>query len=66
MILFLKSSENHFPDIDMVLHLFLSCCDKDADQNRICVIICTQTNELLKAKKLIELGGVLEQVSTLA
>lgn len=65
MILFFETSENHFPDIDTVLYLFLCCCDKYADQNQICVIICTHINELLKAKKLIELGGMLEQVSTL-
>lgn len=66
MILFFGASENHFPDIDKVVHLFLCCCDKHADQNQICVIICTQINKLLKAKKLTELGGMLDQVSTLA
>lgn len=66
MILLFKASENHFPDIDMVLHLFLCYCDKDADQNQICVIICTQINKLLKTKKLIDFGSMLDQVSTLA
>lgn len=63
MILLFKASENHFPDIDMV---FLCCCDKYAHQDQIHVIIRTQINKLLKAKKLIELGGMLDQASTLA
>lgn len=66
MILLFKASENPFPDIDTVLHLFLCCCDKDAHQNQIHASIRTQIKKLLKAKKLIELGGMLEQVSTLA
>ena len=66
MILLFKASENHFPDIDMVLHLFLCCCDKYAHQDQIHVIIHTQINKLPKAKKLIELGGTLDQASTVA